>query len=697
MLKPLSPLLQPSDLRTIAGPPQVQPLDLDSDDSVFHSDSISVGRSHSSVFVSSHQVETPGDVVVQARQVAVSQDGGSTSDEWQPSSPSNPSSPCSSSSSHCGFYSFVEDPASPEAEQNEAWMVSPQRQAKLATLKEEKGFKLQTYSSNRKPESMFQDSNGDSRYKVDPDNGIEVIGQEEETQLRHEIIRSQAPKKNPTFDENLDSRRSTNRLIEGLSLSYSPVHSKPEAPRSAESGTIDQEQINFNAARQQFVKMEQDKRNVIIQPLRIKSRLSSSLLQQGDVSPWRRVEVEDASRKVMVYPQEDSLSRQSSVFDDLDSGLEELSLDVVGGYNSDEGLSTETTQMETRVIQSRSTYETPVEREIRLAQEREEVLRRSRGLKHNNSREEMVQIKTRRSMLTPIKAKDKSRVSFIFQQENQSREDLQEQVQRQHSRDPPHDEVDLDQKTVDRPESRDEDGDALPLPCCPHRHPEGTESSFNIGVLARTVSSSSSSTSTSSTPTLATPRSWRETLETTGLQSRTQGGPDFIEKEIEEDMRREQELREQREFREENHRPTSSPAPLVEQANKMAISQFYPPLKIEKPEASLAWSSPRPIARQPSVSLVTAQPWSPSPPPSSPRPSSSSWSTSLPVRGLTETLLQDFEERRVKLKLEDSAYAGIQPIDDVNNEVVESTRVIRHKNQRALQWEAGVFANQNNQ
>nr|XP_046248358.1 mitotic interactor and substrate of PLK1 isoform X2 [Scatophagus argus] len=768
VLKPLSPLLQPSDLRTIAGP--------NPDDQVFSSDSISVGHSHSSVVVSSQQGDGSKDVVVKVQQVAVSQDGGSTSDEWHPSSPSNPSSPSSSTGSHCGFYSFVEDPTSPEAELNEAWMVSPQRQTQLETLKEERGFKLQTYSSSKKPQSLFSDSNGDSQYKVDLNNGVIVVHKEEEKQLREEIIRSQAPKKKPAFKdqlnmlENLDLNKSTNSLTEGFSVSYSPVRSRPEPPQPAEPGTIDNEQINFSTVRQQFLKMEQDQLTALLSPLRSsKTHLNTSLQPNPDVSSSKQVETDSVEvsedtaqfkpseenethreRKVTVYRTEDSLSRQSSVFEDLDSGLEELSVEVGGGYTSDEGMLSDNTQ-ESRSSKSTSNYETPIEREIRLAQEREENLRRSRGLKHSDNRAEMVEIKTKRLQLplTPLKAKEKSRVSFIIKREIQKRSQRGEEPQQQgrilggYGLDPPQEledvtkefnQQDEDKRTEQRPQSESGDAEVFPSPCCPHRHPEETQlyisqmnsapSSFSVrdseiqdtGGFRQDRMTSSSSHFSSSPPSTAPtpvrdttstwPRSWRDSMESTGLQSRGQGTPDFIEKEIEEALRREEELRELRASREETDGQLFSPTPLVEQATKMAISQFYPPVITEK--TSVSSPSSRPFTRLPSISFVTAQPWSSSPLPpssSSSRPVSSSTLTSSSsptvvqpappaLRGLTETLLQDFEQRRSQLKLEESSYAGILPVDDVNNEVVESTRVIRHKNKLALRWEAGVFSNQ---
>ncbi|XP_019132536.2 mitotic interactor and substrate of PLK1 isoform X2 [Larimichthys crocea] len=767
VLKPLSPLLQPSDLRTITSPAQSNT----PDDEVFTFD-ISAAHSHSPVDISSQYSDGSTDVVVLAQQVSVSQDGGSTSDEWFPSSPSSPSS---SLGSHSGFYSFVEDPMSPEAELNEAWMVSSQRQTQLATLKEEKGFKLQTYTSSRKPESLFSESNGDSQYKVDLNNDIKVVQEEEERQLRKEIIQSQAPKKNPSFKDqlsglkNLDLSRATNKLIEGFSLSYSPVSSRTEPIHPAEPGTIDKEQINFSAARQQFLKMEQDRLMALLNPLRSsKTRLNMSLQPDPDVSLSRQVEMDhdtemskdttlfkppevdetNPERKVNVYWTDESLSQQSSVLNELDSGLEELSVEVCSGFTNDEGVFNNSSQQK-RNAKSTSDYETPIEREIRLVQEREENLRRSRGLKLSDSKAEMVEIKTKRLLSPPstIRAKEKNRVSFIIQHEvqkvNQRKEEPQEGG---YSLDPPQkledikkefDQQDGDKRTKERPQSESGSLEVLLSPCCPHRHPEETKwylsqmgsalSSFSVSdsvqdtrrFQQQQMSSSSSHSSSPSSPTLkplhemtsTMPQSWRENLESTGLQSRGQGAPDFIEKEIEENLRREQELREMRASREETDGPLFSPAPLVDQASKMAIRQFCPPVTTDK-LLSVSSSSPRPFIRQPSITLITAQPWtsscrpssgppphssssppplfsSSSPPPpfsSSPPPLSSSSpaavrSIPLRLRGLSETLLQDFEERRIQLRLEESA-------------VVESTRVIRHKNQRALLWEAGVFTNQ---
>lgn len=696
VLKPLAPLLQPSDLRTITN--QTWTSSPEQDDSVFSPDSISITHSVSSVVVSS-QGDWSRDVVVQARQVAVSRDGGgdgrssssSSSNEWHPSSPS------SSSGSQSGFYSFVEDPTSLEAELNEAWMISPQRQSQLATLKEEKGFKLQTYSSSRKPESLFSETNRDSQYKVDPENGLVVVREEEERQLRKEIIRSQAPKSPVRKDLDLDSNRSTNSLIEGFSVSYSPARTRQE-PSPTEPGIIDQEQINFSAARQQFLKIEQDRMAALLNPLRFsKDQLNQSLKPDPEESSSQQVLISDVQvsedtqrlrpteeetfpqRRVTVSRTENSPSTQSSVFDDLDSVLEERSLDLEVSYTSDED-----------VFDDKSTKdsETPIEREIRLVQEREKNLRLSRGMELSDDKTEMVQIRTKRlpSGQTPVRGKEKNRVSFIVQQEiqkNQRKEDLgRGMFQDRYSLNPPQepgyimgalDPEDEVEGSKLKPRSEE-----FPSPCCPHRHPEDTElyishrNSSQLFSLRDSVvqdsrgfyqdqTTSSSSSSSHSSPRLTRrhdvtqtrPRSWRENLGSTGLRSRGQGAPDFIEKEIEEVLKREQELKELRESRERPDRQLSSPAPLVDQATKIAVSQFYPTPKPDK-KVSVSSSSPRPFGRLP---FFTAQPWTYSPQASS----SSSFSpvgvrqVTPPVLGLTETLLQDFEDRQAQAKLEESA------------------------------------------
>ncbi|XP_068599731.1 mitotic interactor and substrate of PLK1 [Brachionichthys hirsutus] len=658
-LRPLSPLLQPSDLHTVAGPPLTDP--------------VLAAHGHFSVVVSSQQGGGAG---------AGAQQDGETC-------PSSPSSPSSSSGSHCGFYSFVEDPTSPEAELNRAWMVSPQRTAYLATLKEDNGFKLQTYASNRKPQSLFPENNEDSQYEAGLDKDIKVVRVEEDRQVRQDIIRSQAPKKKPPLTG------SPNHFKEGFGLSSSPGRSTPEPPwppwpPEPGAGPVDQGQVNFNAAREQFLQVEQDQ-------LKTLSRSCSYLNGAG-----RR----GAPPQPPDGPDKKPVACRRSVLDDLDdldSGSVKRSVDVgevvVSGRHG------------SRSATAARDHETPIEREIRLIQEREEKLRLSRGLKHSGA--EMVQITTKRLQAppTPVEAGDESRLSVQREVHKDNRRQgepqqqggapwghgLQQGEPQQHGL-----QQDEDQRRGDTP-LRESGGDDVFLPpCCPHRHSAETE--LDIVRLHSAPWSCSVSVSqvqdqkTSSSPHLSspvgtplgdmpstTPRTWRDNLLSSGLRSRGRGPPDFIQKEIKEDQRREQELRDLKESSVE----TFCPAPLVEQAEQMSIRQFYPPGS--KGTSSRSSPCPHLFGRPPSSSSSSppagVQPWTSSAPPAEVQP------PPPPVRGLTETLLQDFEDRRAQLKLEESSYAGILPVDDVNNEVVESTRVICHKNQRALRWEAGVFAN----
>uniref|UniRef100_A0A3Q2Q3A4 A-kinase anchor protein 2 C-terminal domain-containing protein n=1 Tax=Fundulus heteroclitus TaxID=8078 RepID=A0A3Q2Q3A4_FUNHE len=621
VLKPLSPLLQPSDLRTMAGPaPGLDRWD-----------------SGSLVVLQENGRSLNG--LMEVQHVTVMEDGDS--EDW------HPSSPCSSSGSQSGFYSFVEDPTSPEAELNEAWMVSPQRQAQLAVLKKERGFKLQTYSSNKKPESLFSESNGDSLYRADPNNGMTLMDEDEEKQFRKMIIHSQAPKRSQTEAQThggaVEPKLSTDRLIEGLSLRFSPAAAADPPP--AEPGTVVKEQIDFGAARQKFLQMEQDQRAVMLSPGRsptAKLNLTAELdadvyvsrkvkifgtTNGTDDTPLKPAEKDEAAfhRKVTVFQSEGRLSRESSVFDHLDSDHDSLSHEGVGGYTSNDSQLEEPHQDDwnkPRVFQ-----ETPIEREIRLTQEREEELRRSRGLKHSVGREEMVRIKTSSSRLslTSDRTFEKNPVSFIIHSKIRKEEDPQEPERR--GAPPQPDPQDEKRRTGDRLESDSGADDVFLSPC-----------------------SSSSTPHVSVTPTtLHGPQGWRKSLASTGLQSRGQGTPDFIEKEIEESLKRELELRELREsMKKIRWKNTEEHGGCL-----LTLTNFLPvPFRSHGPVSLLE------MIQTLLESVKDFTKWSHIPSAVDPLTSASFLSP------LTPCLLF---------------------------QVVESTRVARHKNQRALLWEAGLF------
>ncbi|XP_049586550.1 mitotic interactor and substrate of PLK1 isoform X3 [Syngnathus scovelli] len=270
-------------------------------------------------------------------------------------------SPDSSSGSRCGFYSIVEDPTSPEAELNEAWMLSPERQVHLTTLKEGKAYKVQTYTGSNKTESLFTDSE-ESPYRIQPENRCQVFGEEEERQLRKEIIQKQTPKKNPTFklSEQLsvlnerDWSKSTNMQAKGLALS--PV--RLEAPRST---IIDRAQIDFSAARHQFLKLEQAERTILSHSQSGKTQTSTGNEQR---------------------------SGPSGTVDDLNFwAAEDVRAEGCRGFVSAKDVFNDSIHPQAmKKGKSDVDDDTLIENEMRSVREREENLRRSRGLKHHEGK-----------------------------------------------------------------------------------------------------------------------------------------------------------------------------------------------------------------------------------------------------------------------------------------------------------------------
>ncbi|XP_066551343.1 mitotic interactor and substrate of PLK1 isoform X2 [Amia ocellicauda] len=425
----------------------VNPYGSEADTHIYSHENITVMCSQPSVMVTPGLEDGMKEVVVHAKQVSIL--------EWEKGEPQLSPETAGSPGSQSGFYSFVDVETNPEAEKTEDWMSSPEREAKLATLKVENGFKLRAYQEDRKPDKLFSEENGDSHYRVPDANGS--LGEQELESERWDIIRSQAPKKNPTFTEQwsaleqLDLANSPNKLMEGFSLHFSAANG--ESSHKAEAGNVDTEQINFSAARQQFLKMEQSNFSSFLQiPRQLQSprNRSQSPVEEAMVTAIK-VNFDDHTDKRPTQTPENSpvfftksvtvtlaedgskgVKKQSSFFDDFDSGLGESSWDLGGGYASDGSISNEVFVSES----SKAKVETPIEREIRVAQEREESLRRERGILRSKSRE-MVQIRTKPLLsqddqATPLPAlsrtKDKGRVSFFVQREiereSQREEDL---------------------------------------------------------------------------------------------------------------------------------------------------------------------------------------------------------------------------------------------------------------------------------
>uniref|UniRef100_A0A8V1A963 A-kinase anchor protein 2 C-terminal domain-containing protein n=1 Tax=Gallus gallus TaxID=9031 RepID=A0A8V1A963_CHICK len=271
----------------------------------------------------------------------------------------------------------------------DVWNPSPDRESQLEVVRSGNLYDLRAYRGERKPSKLYEDDEPDP-YRLQPPN-ISPQKAKELEDKRKEVIRGQVVRKSSTMAEKWSSM--DDHGVPGAFAIYFDKPSPGRAVTPVDPESIDREQINFSAARQQFLMLEKNSPGVLFSP-------------GYATSPRPEVTVK-TSRQDAGYRSNGS---------DVPNGL----WDVKDGGGSAEG-----------------SGETPIEREIRRALEREESLWKERGMQRLTSSSELVEIQTKPLLslhTAPAqgrKGKDKGRASFNVQREIEKETKREEDLRRQ--------------------------------------------------------------------------------------------------------------------------------------------------------------------------------------------------------------------------------------------------------------------------
>ncbi|NXT95241.1 MISP protein, partial [Anhinga rufa] len=559
---------------------------------------------------------------------------------------------------------------------------------------------------------------------------------------RREVIRSQVVRKSSTIAKRWSS-------MDELSTSFDVSLGKAAMPVDPEN--IDTEQINFSAARQQFLMLEKTNPGSFLSLGQQATSPKPESMTKVSRQEWHSPET--ATKAAGGYGNAGASSQSRR--DKTTYQAYSVSYKTPAGSN---GLDKE----------AKISNETPIEREIRMAMEREENLWKERGIQRLTSSSELVEIQTKPLLSTHTspspgrKRKNKGRASLYVQreieQETKREEDLKKEGRLLGTYDrgtqqelderrrvfeqeeaPPQkptparkadgrrswaNEFAAEQPTSHGPCPTEDTGSGRSLPShavsithFQKSQPRfaASEKSQDQPLVSQHVSASKQGSedswegrlpgsTLSPTGTAVLPREcfsfsfWKPEVsfvDDMGTQRREDGREEqyklrtwkpqtlvLIEEEIRSDLQREEELQEQRRRRRQ----------LVDRYSPVDSNGF--PQEGSHSRHSSAASgvsgsyavSGSPVSTPASHQAGILGPVSPLTPLRVARPS----------QGSAETLAPDsahsspFEERRRRVK-EDGKYAGIEPVDKINTEVVESTRVIRHKSAMAQRWEAGQY------
>ncbi|NXM11416.1 MISP protein, partial [Ploceus nigricollis] len=601
-------------------------------------------------------------------------------------------------------------------------------------------------------------------YRVPPPNISPEKARELEDE-RKEVIRSQVMRKSSTIAERWSSMdelgsvstsvgsQGEGRHTGSVPTSFAIWYDKPSPGRAAtpvDPENIDTEQINFSAARQQFLMLEKTNPGSFFSPGQQAMSPRPESVTKVSREEWYSPEM--ATKGTRGYGSAGASSQSRS----------DKSVYQVYGVSS-----YKTPEKEEVCAPGKAhteSNETPIEREIRMAMEREENLWKERGIQRLTSSSELVEIQTKPVLnihMSPgpgRKGKDRGRASLYVQREIEQETKREEDLKRQgrllgtydrgtqqeleerrrvfeQEEAPPQKPTPLKRAeerrswvkefVVEQPSSPSpaEDttaGRSIPSYTASIAHFQlsqprfaASERSREQPLVSQHASASASKwgsedswggklpgSTPSPTSTAVLPREylnlsfWKPKVsfvEDMGTQSplRREDGREeqyrlrtwkpqtsaLIEEEIRSDLQREEELQEQRRRLMDTY-SSAVPQEGSRSRHSSAASGASGNYSVSESPAS------SPASHQTGI-LGLISSFTPL------RVTSSS-------QGSAETLTPDssrsspFEERRRRVK-EDGKYAGIEPVDKVNTEVVESTRVFRHKSVMAQRWEAGQY------
>ncbi|KAK9409187.1 mitotic interactor and substrate of PLK1 [Crotalus adamanteus] len=355
------------------------------------------------------------------------------------------------------------------------WTPHPNRESKLEVLKSGSLYDIRAYKGEKKPSRLYEEDDEELQYKIPSKDVSPEIAKELEDE-RQEIIRRQVVRKSNTMAEKWSSMNEL-EAVDTSSLGKVTTEPRKNYPTSfalcfdnpspdwtiipVNPENIDTEQINFAAARQQFLALEKTNPKMLMEPkrhvpspkeLNATSHVYGSKEPQNPEMPRMDKEFDEYSQRqlrensmggnLLILPQGEASSYSETTFisaEKMPSGLEvDMSPGNVNERTSKKESGNPLARGQDPAKEPEVRNETPIEREIRLAMEREENLWKERGIQRISARDDLVEIRSKPLLSSPVsspassrKGKDKPHISFYVQREIEQEAKREEDLQKE--------------------------------------------------------------------------------------------------------------------------------------------------------------------------------------------------------------------------------------------------------------------------